>query len=49
MGARGEVRISVQEVVAAVINTGYSSSAMRDGFHIRRAAVERGISCFTGW
>ena len=33
--------------VAAVINTGYSGSAMRDGFQIRRAAVERGIPCFT--
>ena len=33
--------------VAAVINTGYSGTALRDGFHIRRAAVERGIPCFT--
>ncbi len=33
--------------VAVVINTGYSGTALRDGFHIRRAAVERGIPCFT--
>jgi carbamoyl-phosphate synthase large subunit len=34
--------------VGAVVNTiGESSSVMRDGFEIRRAAVERRIPCFT--
>ena len=34
--------------VGAVVNTiGGSSSVMRDGFEIRRAAVERRIPCFT--
>ncbi len=34
--------------VAAVVNTiGESSAVMRDGFEIRRAAVERRIPCFT--
>ncbi len=34
--------------VAAVINTeGQAGAAIRDGFAIRRAAVERGIPCFT--
>ena len=34
--------------VKAVINTvSESASTLRDGFEIRRAAVERRISCFT--
>ena len=34
--------------VGAVVNTiGGSTSVMRDGFEIRRAAVERRIPCFT--
>ena len=45
-------RVLVQDAwlrtVAAVINTlSGDTSVMRDGFYIRRAAVERQIPCFT--
>ena len=37
-----------QKMVGAVINTlSGDTSVLRDGFYIRRAAVERQIPCFT--
>ena len=42
------VDVISEGLVDAVVNTvSESASAVRDGFYIRRAAVERGIPCFT--
>jgi carbamoyl-phosphate synthase large subunit len=43
------VDVIEQGLVNVVINTmeGRQTGTLRDGFHIRRAAVERRIPCFT--
>jgi len=49
-GARGKTVVDVIEdgTVQAVVNTVTGDRrALQDGFHIRRAAVERRIPCFT--
>ncbi len=47
-GSPNAVDLLREGAVAAVINTeGKSGKALRDGFAIRRAAVEQGIPCFT--
>ncbi len=51
VGEEGPTVVDVihQGLVDCVINTpqGGQPTAMRDGFHIRRAAAERRIPCFT--